>query len=410
MAVASRVEVMRSSLVRAVSMVIAVLGSAAWLAGCGPAPASAQGGAAGGMPAPEVGVVTVAPQDVGLVTELPGRVESSRVAQVRARAAGILTRRLFREGSDVKAGQALFQIDDAPYQAAVQSAQAGLARAQAQLAQASARVERFRPLAQAQAISRQDYEDAQAAQALAKADVAVAQAALDAARINLGYTRVSAPISGRIGRSLVTEGALVGQGEATALAVIQQIDPVYVNFTQPASEVLRLRRAFASGQFKRAGNGEAVSVRLLLEDGTVHPDAGRLLFSDLSVDETTGQVTLRAQVPNPRADLLPGLYVRVQLEQAQIQNAILLPQQAVTRGSQGDSVMVVAPDGSFAPRGVRVGGAQGTNWIILEGLKQGEQVMVDGFMKLMPGVRTVRPVPWSPPGTGEAPGSRDARH
>ncbi len=344
------------------------------------------------MPPPQVGVLRVTPGEVGLVSELPGRVEASRVAQVRARAAGILQQRLFREGSDVKAGQALFAIDAGPYQAAFDSAQAGLARAQANLEQASALAERYQPLAAAKAISQQEFINAQAAQRQAQADVAVARAALQTARINLGYASVTAPISGRIGRALVTEGALVGQGEATPLALVQQIDPVYVNFTQSADEALQLRRAFESGRLKRAGSDSA-SVRVLLPDGSEHGRSGKLLFSDLSVDAGSGQVTLRAEVPNPGGLLLPGLYVRVRLEQAKADNAIMLPQQAVTRSEQGDSVMVVAEDGSFAPRPVKVGAQQGGNWIILEGLKAGEQVMVDGFQKLR-GAKVVKPVPW----------------
>jgi membrane fusion protein (multidrug efflux system) len=350
------------------------------------------------MPPPaEVGVVTVTPGDIGLITELPGRLEASRVAQVRSRAAGIVQKRLFREGSDVKADQALFEIDAAPYRATFESAQASLARAEANLMQATAQAERFKPLAEAQAISQQDYVNAQAAQKQAAADVAMAKATVQNARINLGYASVSAPISGRIGRALVTEGALVGQGEATPLAVIQQIDPMYVNFTQSAAEVMKLRRALEGGQLKRAG-AQAASVRVILEDGSTYARPGKLLFSDLTVDATTGQITLRAELPNPGAALLPGLYVRVLLEQAQASNAITLPQQAVTRSPQGDSVMVVGNDGKVAPRPVKIGNQQGGQWVILEGLKAGEQVMVDGFQKLR-GDAPVKAVPWQAPGS-----------
>jgi membrane fusion protein (multidrug efflux system) len=362
------------------------------LAACGK---SGQSAPAGAPPPAEVGVVTVAPGDVGLVTELPGRLEASRIAQVRARAAGILQQRLFREGADVRAGQPLFRIDSAPYQATVDSARASQARAEANLAQATALAERYKPLLEANAVSQQEYLNAVAAQKQAQADVAVGKAAVQTASINLGYAAVTAPISGRIGRALVTEGALVGQGEATQLAVIQQIDPMYVNFTQSASEVLKLRRAMESGQFKRASGADAASVRVVLEDGTEYPRAGRLLFSDLTVDATTGQVTLRAEVPNPGATLLPGLYVRVRLEQAKASNAITLPQQAVTRSSQGDTVMVVGADGKVATRPVKVGSAQGGQWVILDGLKAGEQVVVDGFQKIRPDT-PVKPVPWQP--------------
>lgn len=375
------------------------------LAGCGKgdAPASGAGAGAGAAPPPaaQVGVVTVTPGDVGLLTELPGRLEASRVAQVRARAAGILQKRLFREGSDVKAGQPLFTIDSAPYAAAAASAKAGQARADANLAQATALAERYKPLVEANAVSKQEYANAVAAQKQAEADVAVGKANVQTANITLGYASVTAPISGRIGRSLVTEGALVGQGDATQLAVIQQINPMYVNFTQSASDVMKLRAAMESGQFKRASGAEAASVRIVLEDGTEYAQPGRLLFSDLTVDSTTGQVTLRAEVPNPGAQLLPGLYVRVRLEQAQATNAITLPQQAVTRTSQGDTVMVVGPDGKVSPRPVKIGSAKGTQWVVLEGLKTGEQVMVDGFQKLKPGA-VVKPVPWQPSGTQPA--------
>jgi membrane fusion protein (multidrug efflux system) len=349
------------------------------------------------MPPAEVGVVTVTPGDVGLVTELPGRLEASRVAQVRARATGIVQKRLFDEGSEVKAGQTLFEIDASPYKATFESAQASLAKAEANQMQASAQAERYKPLAEAKAISQQEYLNAQAASKQAEADVAVGKAAVLSARINLNYATVTAPISGRIGRSLVTEGALVGQGEATPLALIQQIDPMYVNFTQSAAEVMKLRRAMQDGQLKRAGGSNAASVRLVLEDGSEYARPGKLLFSDLTVDTSTGQITLRAEVPNPGGALLPGLYVRVRLEQARVGNAITLPQQAVTRSPQGDSVMVVGPDGKVGPRSVKVGNQQGGQWVILDGLKSGEQVMVDGFQKLR-GEAPVKPVPWQAPG------------
>jgi len=376
------------------------LSLAALLAGCGQS-STTPAGPAGGMPPAEVGVVTVTPGDVGLITELPGRLEASRVAQVRARAAGILQKRLFREGSDVKAGQALFEIDASPYQATYASAKASLAKAEANLMQASAQAERYKPLIEAKAISQQEYVSAQAASKQAEADVAIGKAAVLTARINLNYAAVTAPISGRIGRSLVTEGALVGQGEATQLAVIQQIDPMYVNFTQSASEVLKLQAGLTKGQYKQAGKG-AASVSLILEDGSTYAHTGRLLFTDLTVDATSGQVTLRAEVPNPEKQLLPGLYVRVKLAQAQVNGAILLPQQAVTRGAQGDTVMVVGPDNHLAPRPIKLGQAQDNKWVVLEGLKAGEQVMVDGFQKLPRGKPgdpiIVKPVPWQAQG------------
>jgi membrane fusion protein (multidrug efflux system) len=375
------------------------------LAACGPKNEPAGAGAAGpgaAPPPPEVGVITVQPRPVGLTTELPGRLEASRVAQVRARAAGILQKRVFTEGSDVRAGQRLFLIDPAPYQASVASTQATLARAQANLTQATAQAERYKPLLEANAISKQEYVNAVAAQKQAEADVAAGRAALRTSQINLGYATVTAPISGRIGRALVTEGALVGQGEATPLALIQQIDPMYVNFTQSSSDVLKLRRAFESGRFKRASGPQSASVQVLLEDGSVYNQSGRLLFSDLSVDPTSGQITLRAEVPNPTGYLLPGMYVRVRLEQAQTENGIVVPQQAVARGTTGDSVMVVGADGKVAPRPVRIGSAIDGGWLVLEGLGAGEIVMVDGFQKLRPNA-PVKPVPWQPAASGVPP-------
>ena len=358
------------------------------------------------MPPPEVGVVTVQPTQVGLVTELPGRLEASRVAQVSARVAGIVQKRVFREGSDVKAGQVLFRIDSAPYQATLNSANAQLASAQANLSQAASLARRYKPLVAANAISKQEYANAVAAQKSAEAQVEVARAAVKNAQINLGYGTVTAPISGRIGRALVTEGALVGQGQPTPMALIQQIDPLYVNFTQSASELLRLRRAFADGKLLRASGENAAQVRIVLEDGSVYPTPGKLLFSDSTVDSSTGQVTLRAEAPNPQGFLLPGMYVRVRIEQAEIENAITVPQQAVTRTQEGDQVTVVTPDGKLDKRQVRIGAARDNQWVVLEGLKAGEQVMVDGFQKvrMLPADVLVKAVPWKPGGAAGASG------
>jgi membrane fusion protein (multidrug efflux system) len=382
---------------------LALLSTALLLAACGQGSAPPAAPPPAAPPPPEVGVVAVAPSAINLVTELPGRTEPYRVAQVRARVAGIVQQRLFAEGSDVRAEQPLFRLDDAPLQAALASAQAVLARAEASAFQARAQAERAGPLFEAKAISEQEMISAQAAAQQTRAEVAAAQAALQSARINLGYASVMAPIAGRIGRTLVTEGALVGQGEATPMALVQQIDPIYVNFTQPAADVLRLRAAIQSGALRSAGGKDAAQVRLTLEDGSAYPLPGRLLFSDLSVDPSTGQITLRAEVPNPRGQLLPGLYVRVRLEQAQAPSAVLLPQQAVSRGAQGDSVRVVGSDGAVSVRPVKVGSARDGQWVILGGLEPGEQVMVDGFQKLRGGKGPVKPVPWQPGGPG-APG------
>ena len=381
-----------------------VLLALALLAGCG-AKDDAKGAAPPGgamPPPPTVGVVTVAPQVVALQTELPGRVEPVRVAQVRARVNGVVLKRQFVEGSEVRAGQPLFLIDPAPYQAALDTAKAQLARAQASLAQTTATVERYRPLAAANAISQQEYVNAQAAQKTADADVAAGRAAVQAAAINLGYAQVTAPIAGRIGRALVTEGALVSAAEATQLALIQQISTVYVNFTQSSSELLRLRRAAAANQLRRPG--DAVAVRVLLDDGSELPRPGKLLFSDLSVDASSGQVTLRAEVPNAEGLLLPGQYVRVRLSQAELPAGFLLPQQAVTRSAQGDTVLVVGEGDKPAPRSVTVGSSQNGRWIVTDGLKPGDRVIVDGFQKLamIPPGAPVSPVPWQPPGSAPA--------
>lgn len=387
--------------------VSAVVLAVSMLAACGQkAEPGAGGPPGGGMPPAEVGVIVVAPQAIGLATELPGRLEASRVAQVRARAAGILQKRVFTEGSDVKAGQLLFRIDPAPYQAAAASAQAALARAQANVTQATALAERYKPLLEANAISKQDYINAVAAQKTAEADVATGRANLQTAQISLGYATVTAPISGRVGRALVTEGALVGQGDATPLATVQQINPIYVNFTQSTTDVLRLRKAIASGQYKRAG-ADAASVRVILEDGSDYGTPGKLLFSDLTVDSTTGQITLRAELPNPAGLLLPGMYVRVRLEEARAEAGIAVPQQAVTRGATGDSVMVVGADGKVAQRPVKIGTAVNGQWVVFDGLKPGEQVMVDGFQKLR-GNAPVKAVPWRPAASGAAPAAASA--
>ena len=362
------------------------------LAACGK---SDEGGAQGArqMPPAQVGVIRATTQAVPLRTELPGRVEALRTAEVRARVNGVVLKRLFAEGSDVKAGQPLFTIDAAPYRASVDSAQAALARSQANLAQAGATVERYRPLAAANAISRQDWVNAQAAQQAALAEVEAGRAALRSARINLDYASVTAPIGGRIGRALVTEGALVSATSATPLATIQQIGSVYVNFTQSVIEVQKLRQGMADGKLRRAG-ANAAEVQVLLEDGSVHAHAGRLLFSDLAVDATSGQVTLRAEVPNPEGWLLPGQYVRVRITQGELPAAMLIPQQAVTRSAQADTVLVVGADNKPASRPVKIAGQHGDAWIVTGGLQEGEQVIVDGFQKMMVAGMPVQPVPW----------------
>ncbi len=385
-------------------MRVSVFGSLlAALAACGPSGGPAKGGAPGaGMPPATVGVVTVQPGNVALTTELPGRLEAWRVAQVRARVPGIVAKRLFTEGAVVKAGQPLFQLDDAAYRATRASAEAAVSRAEALLAQAQAQVLRNQPLADAKAISAQEMLLTQTTARQAQADLATAKAALLSARINLDYAAIKAPIDGRIGRALVTEGALVGQGDATQMAVIQQTHPLYVNFTQPAADALRLRRALDAGQLKRSAGGAANEVRVLLDDGSEYPLPAKLLFTDLTVDAATGQVNLRAELPNPNGLLLPGLFVKVRLVQASTDNAVRLPQQAVTRGATGDSVLVVGADNKPVPRKITVGASLGQDWVVTGGLAAGERVIVDGFQKMMPGA-PVNPVPWVAPGKG-APG------
>jgi membrane fusion protein (multidrug efflux system) len=357
------------------------------LAGCKKDPAA---GAPGGgqRPPPEVGVIVTKAQSVELMTTLPGRVDPVRVAQVRARVNGVVQKRLFTEGSLVKEGQPLFQIDPAPYEATLQAARATLGRAEANLAQTTAQAERYKPLVEANAVSKQEYVNVVAAQKQAQADVAAGKAAVRSAEINRGYASVRAPISGRIGRALVTEGALVSATEATQLALIQQSDRVYINITQSGAELQRMRR---SAGLKVHGNG-SLPVTVLLDDGSELPVKGKLLFSDVVVDPSTGQVALRAEVPNKDGLLLPGQYVRVRLAQAEVPAGVLVPQQAVTRGSSGDTVIVVGPDNKPGPRPVKIGSQVGNQWVVLEGLKEGEQVVVDGFQKMQAPGAPVKPV------------------
>jgi membrane fusion protein (multidrug efflux system) len=374
--------------------IIAAILIASVFAGCGDKGATAPTPGAGAPP-PEVATVTIEPHRLAVTDELPGRLEATRIAQVRARVPGVVLKRTFREGSDVKAGDVLFRIDPSPFQATYNSAQAALARAEANHAQANLKVQRYRPLVETNAISKQEFDDALTAQKQTAADVAAARAALETARLNLGYATVTAPISGRIGRALVTEGALVGQGEATPLAVIQQIDPIYVNLSQSSGQILALKRALASGRLKSIGKGQA-KVTLVMEDGREYPHPGKLLFSDLTVDESTGAVTIRAEFPNPDRFLMPGMYVRARLEQAVSDNAITVPQQAVVRGADGATVMLVDADNKVKVQPVKASDSQGNDWIVTEGLKAGDRVIVEGFQKVKPGA-PVKPVPWHNP-------------
>ncbi|MDD0840698.1 efflux RND transporter periplasmic adaptor subunit [Curvibacter sp. HBC61] len=355
-------------------------------------------------PPAEVGVVVVKTSAVGLQTELPGRVEPFRSANIAARVAGVLQKRLFVEGSEVRAGQLLYQIDPEPFKAAYDSATAGLLKSEATLAQAQDVLKRYTPLAVDGAVSQQALTTAQLNVQQGLADVASARANVQTARLNLGYASVSSPIAGRVSQTQVTEGALVGQGQVTPLTTVQQIDPVYINFTQSADDVLRLQRSLEQGQLKRVPGSQAASVRILLPDGTAYPLPGKLFFSGVTVDTSSGQITLRAEVPNPNRVLLPGLYARVRLEQAEASEAILLPQQAVTRTQSGNTVMVVAADGQVSTRAIQVSGTSGGQWVVLAGLQPGEQVMVDGFQKLR-GKAPVKPVPWTGAKAAAAPPS-----
>ena len=344
--------------------------------------------------APElvVSVLTVKAEDTTISTELPGRLESFRSAEVRPQVSGIIKRRLFQEGSYVQAGQALYQLDDASYSAGLASARAQLAAAEAAQAKANADLARYQPLVAADAISKQEYDAAVAAQRSAVANVNAARAAIRSAQVNVNHARITAPISGYIGRSNVSEGALLTAGGATVLATIQQTNPMYVNVTQSALDVMKLRRQIAEGQMS-AVNG-AVEVTIILEDGSEYPQKGRLLFTDPTVNETTGQVSLRVEVPNDDNILLPGLYVRVRLPQAQANRAYLIPQRAVTRGAK-NTVVIVAPDGSMRQQEVTIAGQSGNNWIITSGLKDGDKVAMDGTMIAgMMGAQKVKTQEW----------------
>ncbi|HEZ3244758.1 TPA: multidrug efflux RND transporter periplasmic adaptor subunit MtrC [Neisseria meningitidis] len=366
------------------------------LSSCGKADEAAQGGQPAGReaPAPVVGVVTVHPQTVALTVELPGRLESLRTADVRAQVGGIIQKRLFQEGSYVRAGQPLYQIDSSTYEASLESARAQLASAQATLAKANADLARYKPLVSADAISKQEYDAAVTAKRSAEAGVKAAQAAIKSAGINLNRSRITAPISGFIGQSKVSEGTLLNAGDATVLATIRQTNPMYVNVTQSASEVMKLRRQIAEGKLLAADGAIAVGIKF--DDGTVYPEKGRLLFADPTVNESTGQITLRAAVPNDQNILMPGLYVRVLMDQVAADNAFVVPQQAVTRGAK-DTVMIVNAQGGMEPREVTVAQQQGANWIVTSGLKDGDKVVVEGIsIAGITGAKKVTPKEWAP--------------
>ncbi|PLK50913.1 efflux RND transporter periplasmic adaptor subunit [Uliginosibacterium sp. TH139] len=360
------------------------------LSACNKGQPGAQG-AGGQMPPAEVGVVTLAPASVALTTSLAGRTAPYAIAEIRPQVGGIIQQRMFAEGGDVKAGQTLYQIEPASFQNAFESAKAALARSEATLTSSRLKAERYKDLVGIKAVSQQDYDDADAALKQAEASVASDKAALDTARINLAYTRVSSPIPGRIGKSAVTQGALVTANQATALTTVQQLDPMYVDVSQSVAELAKLRRELASGALK-SGAKQAV-VSLELEDGSIYPLEGKLAFTDVTVDAGTGSVNLRAVFPNPKLELLPGMFVRARLQTGVREGSFLVPQQAVTRNTKGEAVVMVAlEEGKFAPRVVKTTQAIGDKWLVTEGVKAGDQVIVEGLQRLRPGT-VIKAVP-----------------
>jgi len=343
---------------------------------------------------PEVSVVTMQPERVTITTELSGRTSAYLIAEVRPQVSGIIQKRLFTEGADVKAGDVLYQIDPALYQAAYDSARASLARAEANVTSIRYRSDRYKELVSIKAVSRQDYDDTVAALKQAEAEIEVGRAAVESARINLDYTRITAPISGRIGRSLVTVGALATAGQGLALATIQQIDPVYVDVTQSSASLLRLQQSMESGILKRDRSNRA-RVRLNLEDGTPYPLEGTLQFQDITVDPTTGSYILRIVFPNPRRILLPGMYVRAILEEGVNERAILAPQQGVGRNPKGEPVsLIVDAEGRVQQRMLTLDRTVGDKWLVSSGLESGDRLIVEGSQKVKPGV-SVKAVPFS---------------
>jgi membrane fusion protein (multidrug efflux system) len=367
------------------------------LAGCGPArpPQGAQG-------APEVGVVTIRAQTTPLQTELPGRTSPFAISEVRPQVTGIVTERLFVEGSNVRKDQVLYRIDPAPYRAAVAQAKAQLDNAQANLVTVKLKAERYAELVKIKGVSQQDYDDARAGSGQAQASVEQAKAALDAAQINLGYTEIRAPISGRIGRSTITQGALATAGQTDALTTVQTLDPIFVDMTQSSAELLRLEHDIAQGDVQNSAALHA-KVNLLLEDGSTYPLEGKLQFTDVTVDPNSGAVTLRAVFPNPNGVLLPGMYVRARVTEAVVPNAILAPQQGVQRDPLGNAtVMLVDADGKALAQPIQAGQAVGSNWLVIKGLKAGDRLIVEGLQRVKPGM-PVRAVPAGSPSKGPPP-------
>lgn len=363
------------------SLIIISLAASMAFSGCGKkaAPPTPQ------LPPQDVGVVTLKPEPVEVVTELPGRTAAYRVAEVRPQVGGIILKRLYEEGTEVNEGDQLYQIDPARYQADYDSAKAAVARAEAVLEVSRLLAERRKKLVTSSVISQQDYDDVLAQSKQALADLAAAKAALEMARINLEYTKVLAPISGTIGRSSVTEGALVTTGQTVPLATVHQLDPIYVDVTQSSAQLLRLRRQLEQGDLKGA-NGRQADARLILEDGTTYAHPGKLQFSEVSVDQGTGSVTLRAVFPNPDQDLLPGMFVRALVTEGVNEEALLVPQRGVTRNAKGQATaLVVGPDNVVELRNLKTDRIIGENWLVTEGLNPGDRVIVEGLQKTAPG-------------------------
>ena len=365
----------------------AVALSALFLAACsGGKEQGGAPGAGGPPPAPAVTVMTLKSESVPMVVELPGRTTPYLIAELRPQVTGIVTERAFNEGSEVKAGQVLYRIDPAPYQAAFDSAKAALARAEANAQVARIKADRHAALVKIEAVSKQANDDAQAGLKQAEAEVAAAKAALDKAKIDLDYTRLKSPIAGRIGRSAVTPGALVTANQVQALATVQQLDPIYVDLTQSSADMLRLRGEIAAGRLQAGAKGE-VPVKLILEDGSEYAAEGRLALSEVTVDEGTGSVTLRAKFSNADGVLLPGMYVRARLPQGTRSDAILVPHKALSRDPLGNAlVMAVDAESKVVARPVQVAQSLGENWVVTSGVKAGERIIIEGLQKVRPGV------------------------
>lgn len=384
---------------RAAGFALLLAGLAPVLAGCNePKDAVA---AAPAAPETEVSVVTVKQQARAIVRELPGRIAPTRVADVRSRVSGIIIERAFHQGTEVKAGDTLYRIDPKPFEVELQAAKASLQKAEAAYDTATLQAKRLSGLAQQKAVSEAEGERAIGAQRQAEAEIAARKADVARARLNLDYATIRAPIDGIVGAALVTEGTLVAQNDTTNLATIQQLDPIYADFTQSVSELNNLRRSFETGDLERIAP-DAAKVRLVFDDGSIYPLVGKLLFSEAKVDTFTGQVTLRGEFPNPKRELLPGMYVRVQIEQGIDTDAIAVPQQAIQRnGGGGAEVFVVKSDGHVAVQPVKTGAVQDGLWFVMEGLKGGEQIVVEGFQKFTAGDK-VKTVKWNDPSLAES--------